>query len=118
MSLPLLPLSSPELRQCDPLPEMEAKRGQATQKKQPRVDSDADSSYLVGESHSGDDAPVRKRRKQDMTKRFPSGYGGLRCGVHVHVHVSNVHLYKWQFACKEPGCERSFSRKHDLMRHR
>ncbi|KAM5543405.1 hypothetical protein V8D89_002656 [Ganoderma adspersum] len=120
-SLPLLPVSTPEPQQVDPLPEKEAKPVRATRKKQPRVDSDVDSSYSAGESTSGDDAPVRKRRKQDTTKRFPCLYedcdGAFSRTHNLQVHIDSVHLHKRKFACKEPACERSFSRKHDLVRH-
>ena len=35
----------------------------------------------------------------------------------MKVHVETVHLGKCEFPCHEAGCERSFSRKHDLKRH-
>ena len=35
----------------------------------------------------------------------------------LKVHVETVHQGKRKFPCHEAGCERSFSRKHDLERH-
>ena len=35
----------------------------------------------------------------------------------LKVHVETVHEGKRGYPCHEPGCERSFSRKHDLKRH-
>ena len=32
-------------------------------------------------------------------------------------HIEDVHQGKRKFPCHEAGCERSFSRKHDLERH-
>ena len=80
-ALPLLPVSTPEPQQSDTLLEKEAKRVRATRKKQPRVDSDADSSYSADESTSGDDKPARKRRKQDTTKRHPCTYEDCDAGA-------------------------------------
>ncbi|PIL23405.1 transcription factor [Ganoderma sinense ZZ0214-1] len=124
--LPPLPAASPEPQQIDsPInTNKNALPARAVpKKKQPRVDSDADSNYSASESSSGDDtpAPPRKRRKQDTTKRYrclhPECDAAFSRTYNLRVHINSVHEKKRSFACEEDGCMRAFSRKHDLVRH-
>ena len=95
---------------------------------------------LAGDKENTSQA--RKRPKQDTTKRFACNYLGCKSSMYLvsplfcpsailihgtpavfartfnlNVHIRSVHLKQRIHACKAPGCERAFSRKHDLNRH-
>ncbi|KAI1794384.1 hypothetical protein LXA43DRAFT_883960 [Ganoderma leucocontextum] len=119
-SFPPLPVHSPEPQQVTLANEV-ARSTRTTRKKRSHVDSDADSDYSAGESNNGDDAPPKRTRRQDTTKRFTCPYpdcDSAHARTHnLKVHIDTVHLGKRSHCCKEPGCSRAFSRKHDLTRH-
>ncbi|TFK85654.1 hypothetical protein K466DRAFT_587926 [Polyporus arcularius HHB13444] len=93
----------------DPLAPVEEKRDV---KKRKDVDEDEDE-YKEKKSRSA------KRRKQDTTPRFQCPHCDSMHARknNLKVHISAVHKGERLNACTHPGCERSFSRKHDLTRH-
>ncbi|KAI0763077.1 hypothetical protein BD413DRAFT_214759 [Trametes elegans] len=61
----------------------------------------------------------RQRKPQDKTKKYicPVCGNGMARTHNLRVHIHAVHEGGRAHACKHPGCDRSFSRKHDMLRH-